>query len=63
MMRAYGTTRRVVFGGFVLGLFYDAASNLVRVDGHEGLTILKQPFVTYFKSVSTYTAARGVAVG
>jgi hypothetical protein len=41
------------FGGFVLHLFNDAASNLVKVDGHEGLIILKQPVVTYFKSVST----------
>jgi hypothetical protein len=32
-MRAYSATRRVIFGGFVLHLFNDTASNIVRVDG------------------------------
>jgi len=36
-------------------LFNNAAPNVVTVDGHKGLMILKQPFVTYFKSVSTYS--------
>ena len=55
MLWDYGATRRVIFGGFVLHLFNDAASNVVRVDGHEGSMILKRPVVTYFKSASPYS--------
>jgi len=64
MMLAYGTTRTAVFGGFVLHLFNDAASNVVRVDGHEGLMILKQPFVTILNQcLLIQLRARGGALG
>jgi hypothetical protein len=63
-MRAYGTTRRVIFDWFVLHLFNDAASNVIRVDGNEGLMTAKYPVFTYFKPVSTYSVeGRDSSVG
>jgi len=64
MTRAYGTTRRVIFGRFILHLQNDTASNVVRVDGHEGLMIQNsQSFPILNQCLLNQLEASGGAVG